>query len=74
MINFMKFSWINAVLILFLASSAAQAADNINELVLANGLKVIVKADHRSPSVVFQILYKVFLLFLDLTAPPFVSA
>ena len=36
----------------------ASSAD-ITELVLPNGLKVIVKPDHRAPSVVFQIWYKV---------------
>ena len=36
-----------------------QAADNTEELVLSNGLKVIVKPDHRSPAAVFQIWYKV---------------
>jgi len=33
-------------------------SDNISELILSNGLKIIVKADHRSSSVVFQIWYK----------------
>ncbi len=38
---------------------AENAAENVTELVLPNGLKVVVKPDHRSPSVVFQIWYKV---------------
>ena len=33
--------------------------DNVSEAVLANGLKVIVKEDHRAPVVVSQIWYKV---------------
>jgi len=32
--------------------------ENISELILTNGLKIIVKPEHRSPSVVFQIWYK----------------
>ncbi len=40
-------------------SSVALPADNITELVLSNGLKIIVKPDHRSPVAVFQIWYKV---------------
>ena len=35
------------------------SAENIEELILPNGLKIIVKPDHRAPSVVFQIWYKV---------------
>ncbi len=35
------------------------SAQRISEFVLDNGLKVIVKPDHRSPTVVFQIWYKV---------------
>jgi len=35
------------------------SAKNIEELILSNGLKIIVKPDHRAPSVVFQIYYKV---------------
>lgn len=40
-------------------SSITLAADNISELVLSNGLKIIVKPDQRSPIAVFQIWYKV---------------
>jgi len=35
------------------------AEDDIKELILPNGLKVIVKPDHRTPTVVLQIWYKV---------------
>ncbi|MCP3852299.1 MAG: insulinase family protein [Gammaproteobacteria bacterium] len=34
-------------------------AEEISELILDNGLKVVVKPDHRSPSVAFQTWYKV---------------
>ena len=40
-------------------TSIALCAEDISELVLPNGLKIIVKPDHRSPSAVFQIWYKV---------------
>ena len=35
------------------------STQKVSEFVLENGLKVIVKPDHRSPTVVFQIWYKV---------------
>ncbi len=47
----------NATLWLFFAISAAQAT--VTETTLDNGLKVIIKEDHRAPIVVSQIWYKV---------------
>jgi len=47
------------LLIFSLSLNLAIAAENIEELVLPNGLKIIVKPDHRAPSAVFQIWYKV---------------
>ena len=40
-------------------ATAAQAAQPTHEFVLANGLKVIVREDHRAPVVVSQLWYKV---------------
>ena len=37
---------------------AAHAANQIHEKILGNGLKVIVKEDHRAPVVVSQVWYK----------------
>ena len=39
--------------------TSAVAEDKISELMLSNGLKIIIKSDHRSPIVVFQVWYKV---------------
>ncbi len=48
------------MLFLLLPSFAIQAADStVQEKILGNGLKVLVKPDHRSPVVVSQIWYKV---------------
>ena len=48
------------MLFLLLPSFIAQAADSaVQEKILGNGLKVLVKPDHRSPVVVSQIWYKV---------------
>jgi len=44
---------------LLLFSSAVFASENISELILSNGLKIIVKPDHRTPVAAFQIWYKV---------------
>lgn len=44
--------------LLFLLPGLLQAADNIQEQVLPNGMKVIVKEDHRSPVVVSQVWYR----------------
>jgi len=44
---------------LCLISSMVWASDDISELVLGNGLKVIVKPDRRSAIAVFQLWYKV---------------
>ncbi len=38
---------------------ASHAASNVSEHILKNGLKVLVKEDHRSPVVVSQVWYKV---------------
>ena len=40
-------------------ASAAFAATPVHEFTLANGLKVLVREDHRAPVVVSQIWYKV---------------
>jgi len=48
-----KFAFISLLL------GTTLSAGEISELVLANGLKIIVKPDHRSSIVVFQIWYKV---------------
>lgn len=52
-----KFLFAGLCLTSFITS--VSAADDISELILSNGLKVIVKPDHRSPITVFQIWYKV---------------
>ena len=45
--------------ILCFTPSIWASANHIEELILENGLKIIVKPDHRVPSAVFQIWYKV---------------
>ena len=52
----MRAYWLCAALLLGAAQPAAQA--EVFERTLANGLKVIVKEDHRAPVVVQQIWYK----------------
>lgn len=47
------------LLILCCMASITLYGEDISELVLPNGLKIIVKPDHRSSSAVFQIWYKV---------------
>ena len=42
---------------------AAFAAAPVQEFTLANGLKVLVREDHRAPVVVAQVWYKVCLLY-----------
>ncbi|MCW9030826.1 MAG: insulinase family protein, partial [Gammaproteobacteria bacterium] len=42
-----------------LASTAAVAASEVHEFKMANGMKVLVKEDHRAPIVVSQVWYKV---------------
>ena len=39
--------------------SLSVMAEDISEMILPNGLKIVVKPDHRSPIAVFQIWYKV---------------
>ncbi|MCW8930356.1 MAG: insulinase family protein [Gammaproteobacteria bacterium] len=51
--------WKNCLLLFFLMSPVILVANDISEMILENGLKVIVKPDTRSPSVAFQIWYKV---------------
>lgn len=46
-------------MMLFLPVFSSQAATKVSEHVLDNGLKVLVKEDHRSPVVVSQVWYKV---------------
>ena len=48
---------INLVLVCFLLSTSGQAG--VHEKTLANGLKVVVKEDHRAPVVTAQVWYKV---------------
>ena len=55
----MMFTLKYLLLSLCFMSSMTLAADDISELVLPNGLKIIVKPDQRSPIAVFQIWYKV---------------
>lgn len=55
----MKFYLILFFIILHSLSSLSAIADDISERVLSNGLKVVVKSDHRSPTVVFQTWYKI---------------
>lgn len=51
---------LNVLLVaVFFFTSLPLAAADISELTLANGLRIIVKPEHRSASVVFQIWYKV---------------
>ncbi|TAK61542.1 pitrilysin family protein [Methylobacter sp.] len=45
--------------LLWLPVFASSAATNVSEHVLGNGLKVLVKEDHRSPVAVSQVWYKV---------------
>ena len=47
------------LLALFFLPATSWSAVNISELILDNGLKVIVKPDRRSPIAVFQIWYKI---------------
>ena len=46
-------------LVLSLCSAAALAAGTVHEYQLDNGLKLIVKEDHRAPVMVSQVWYKV---------------
>lgn len=48
-----------ALLLLVLAVSVVQAKTNVHEYMLDNGMKVLVKTDHRAPVVVAQVWYKV---------------
>jgi len=57
--NFMYKLVIFSSLILFQLANLSVAATNVTEKVLKNGLKVVVKEDHRAPVVVSQIWYKV---------------
>ena len=45
-------------LLLFLCTAGA-AADDTHQFVLDNGMKVLVREDHRAPVVVSQVWYKV---------------
>jgi len=47
------------VQLILLASVVSQATAQVNEYVLENGLKLLVKEDHRAPVVVTQVWYKV---------------
>lgn len=59
----MKLEWLKpgmAAVALFGAAQASIAADgNVQEKILDNGLKILVKEDHRAPVVVSQVWYKV---------------
>ena len=48
-----------AILLLGLAFISVQAKSNVHEYQLGNGMKVLVKPDHRAPVVVSQVWYKV---------------
>lgn len=48
-----------ALLLLGLAVTSAQATAKVHEYQLDNGMKVLVKSDHRAPVVVAQVWYKV---------------
>ncbi len=57
--NFLYNLIVFCVLFLIYMQNASAASDNVTEKILKNGLKVIVKEDHRAPVVVSQIWYKV---------------
>lgn len=48
-----------SIAILWIAAFSVSEAANVSERILKNGLKIIVKEDHRSPVVVSQVWYKV---------------
>lgn len=50
---------ISGLVLLFLLPFTPFAADDVHEFVLDNGLKLVVKEDHRAPVVVSQVWYKV---------------
>lgn len=54
----MKFRMLIAMWLL-LPLAAVQAKTQVHQRILANGLKILVKEDHRSPVVVSQVWYKV---------------
>jgi len=56
-LNFLKH--FVALFLLGLAATSVQAAASVHEYRLANGMKVLVKPDHRAPVVVAQVWYKV---------------
>ncbi len=47
------------ILLLTVTSTAVQAAGAVHEQLLSNGMRVIVKEDHRAPIVVSQVWYRV---------------
>ncbi|OGW40275.1 MAG: peptidase M16 [Nitrospirae bacterium GWD2_57_9] len=55
----MKRSLIGIWLLLLFSTSAFAQTMNVTEKMLSNGLKVLMKEDHRSPVVTFQVWYKV---------------
>ena len=55
----MKVFPIKALLVASLCLFSATALANVQEYVLDNGLKILVKEDHRAPVVVSQVWYKV---------------
>lgn len=57
----MRIARIAILVLVFLSSVAAVSAQSLNvtEKVLPNGLKVLLREDHKSPVVTFQIWYKV---------------
>lgn len=57
----MRFPWLIALFLNLSLIQTSQAADPspISEIKLDNGLRVIVKEDHRAPVVVSQVWYKV---------------
>ncbi|MFK5894007.1 MAG: pitrilysin family protein [Pseudomonadota bacterium] len=57
--NFLSNRIVFSILFLMLLQTASAASDKVTEKLLKNGMKVIVKEDHRAPVVVSQIWYKV---------------
>lgn len=59
----MKLEWLKpgiaAATLFGIALPVAAADDNVQEKILENGLKILVKEDHRAPVVVSQVWYKV---------------
>ncbi len=55
----MRFIFCSVIAVFYLILSVAVAEPSVHEYTLKNGLKVLVKEDHRAPVVVSQVWYKV---------------